>query len=51
MDNPAVRERLHTLGPDRGGAGSALRRYLQKFIEREIDKWAAPIKASGVKEE
>ena len=51
MDNPAFRERLHTLGlivvaPDRRSP-----EYLQKFIVREIDKWAAPIKASGVKEE
>jgi tripartite-type tricarboxylate transporter receptor subunit TctC len=22
--------------------------YLQKFVESEIEKWAAPIKASGV---
>jgi hypothetical protein len=22
--------------------------YLQKFVEREIEKWAAPIKAAGI---
>jgi tripartite-type tricarboxylate transporter receptor subunit TctC len=47
MDNPAFRERLHTLGlivvaPERRSP-----EYLQKFIVTEIDKWASPIKASG----
>jgi hypothetical protein len=51
MDNPAFRERLHTLGlivvaPERRSPD-----YLQKFVVNEIEKWAIPIKASGVKEE
>jgi len=51
MDTPAFRERLHTLGlivvaPERRSP-----EYLQKFVVREIEKWAVPIKASGVKEE
>jgi tripartite-type tricarboxylate transporter receptor subunit TctC len=51
MDNPAFRERLNTLGlivvaPERRTPA-----YLQAFVEREIEKWAAPIKASGVKED
>jgi hypothetical protein len=25
--------------------------YLRQFVESEIDKWAAPIKASGAREE
>jgi hypothetical protein len=25
--------------------------YLQSFVESEIEKWAVPIKASGVKED
>ncbi len=25
--------------------------YLQKFVVSEIDKWAVPIKASGVKQD
>ena len=25
--------------------------YLQTFVESEIDKWAVPIKTSGVKED
>jgi tripartite-type tricarboxylate transporter receptor subunit TctC len=51
MDNPAFRERLHALGllvvaPDRRSPA-----YLQAFVESEIEKWAAPIKASGAKED
>jgi tripartite-type tricarboxylate transporter receptor subunit TctC len=48
METPAVRERLEGLGaalvaPDRRSSD-----YLAKFVRSEIDKWAAPIKASGV---
>jgi tripartite-type tricarboxylate transporter receptor subunit TctC len=51
MDNPAFRQRLHTLGlivvaPERRTPA-----YLQTFVESEVEKWAAPIKASGVKED
>jgi tripartite-type tricarboxylate transporter receptor subunit TctC len=51
MDNPAFRERLHALGllvvaPERRSPA-----YLQAFVESEIEKWAAPIKASGAKED
>jgi len=51
MENPAFRERLHTLGlivvaPERRSPA-----YLQSFVENEIEKWAIPIKASGVKED
>jgi len=48
LDTPAVRERLQALGqrivaPERRGPD-----YLVKFISREIERWAGPIKASGV---
>jgi tripartite-type tricarboxylate transporter receptor subunit TctC len=51
MDNPAFRARLETLGlivvaPERRTPG-----YLQMFVESEIEKWAVPIRASGVKED
>jgi tripartite-type tricarboxylate transporter receptor subunit TctC len=51
MDNPAFRQRLHALGllvvaPERRSPA-----YLQAFVESEIEKWAAPIKASGAKED
>jgi tripartite-type tricarboxylate transporter receptor subunit TctC len=48
MDLPAARERLQGLGlsvvaPERRSPD-----YLARFVRSEIDKWAAPIKASGV---
>ena len=51
MDMPAFRERLATLGlivpkPERRTPD-----YLGKFVANEIYKWAAPIKASGAKED
>ncbi|CEJ09996.1 Bug family tripartite tricarboxylate transporter substrate binding protein [Phreatobacter sp. AB_2022a] len=50
MDTPAVRDRLTGLGaimaaPERRGGP-----YLERFVRSEIDKWAAPIRASGVSE-
>jgi tripartite-type tricarboxylate transporter receptor subunit TctC len=49
MDNPAFRERLRALGlivvaPERRTPA-----YLHTFVESEIEKWAVPIRASGVK--
>ncbi len=51
MDNPAFAERLLTLGlivpsPERRSPD-----YLGKFVAGEIEKWAVPIRASGVKED
>jgi tripartite-type tricarboxylate transporter receptor subunit TctC len=51
MGNPAFRTRLHGLGlivvaPERRSPA-----YLQKFVVSEIEKWAVPIRASGVKED
>jgi tripartite-type tricarboxylate transporter receptor subunit TctC len=48
MDSPAIQERLKELGatvvlPERRSP-----EYLQTFVESEIEKWAAAIKASGV---
>jgi tripartite-type tricarboxylate transporter receptor subunit TctC len=48
IDTPAVKERLQGLGasvvaPDRQSS-----EYLASFVKSEIEKWAAPIKASGV---
>ena len=48
MNVPALRVRLETIGtdlvtPDRTGTD-----YLKRFVGTEIEKWAAPIKASGV---
>jgi hypothetical protein len=48
LDTPVVRTRLEALGlsivpPERRGPD-----YLAGFVRSEIDKWAAPIRASGV---
>ena len=48
MNTPSVQARLKELG---AGLVAPERRspdYLRKFVESEIEKWAAPIKASGV---
>jgi tripartite-type tricarboxylate transporter receptor subunit TctC len=51
MNRPAFQDRLQKLGlmvvaPERRSPD-----YLRQFVESEIDKWAAPIKASGAREE
>jgi tripartite-type tricarboxylate transporter receptor subunit TctC len=48
VETPAVRERFETLGvvvpaPDRRTTA-----YLLKFVASELERWAVPIKASGV---
>jgi tripartite-type tricarboxylate transporter receptor subunit TctC len=51
MDNAAFRERLATLGLIVVARERRSPEYLQKFVADEIEKWAVPIKASGVKED
>ena len=51
MDQPAVKDPLESLGavlaaPDRRSPD-----YLATFVHSEIEKWATPIKASGVSTE
>lgn len=48
MDTPAVKERLQSLGAQIVPANERTPAYLATFLKNEIDKWAAPIKASGV---
>src|SRR5262249_12612754 len=48
MKTPAVRERLEGLGAQIVSDDRATPEYLGTFLKAEIDKWAAPIKASGV---
>jgi tripartite-type tricarboxylate transporter receptor subunit TctC len=47
-NTPAVRERLEGLGARLVSNDRATPEYLGQFLKSEIDKWAAPIKASGV---
>jgi hypothetical protein len=48
MNTPSVKERLEGLGAVLVAPGRRSSAYLGKFVQSEIEKWAAPIKASGV---
>jgi tripartite-type tricarboxylate transporter receptor subunit TctC len=48
MKTPAVRERLEGLGAVIVPEDHATPEYLAQFVKSEIEKWASPIKASGV---
>ena len=48
MDMPAVKERLEGLGAQIVASDRRSPEYLGKFTADEIQKWAVPIKASGV---
>jgi tripartite-type tricarboxylate transporter receptor subunit TctC len=48
MKTPSVRERLEGLGAMIVSEDRATPEYLGQFVKSEIEKWAAPIKASGV---
>jgi tripartite-type tricarboxylate transporter receptor subunit TctC len=48
MNTPAVKERLEGLGATIVAADRRSPEYLAGFVKSEVEKWAAPIKASGV---
>src|SRR5262249_41884133 len=48
METPAVQERLQTFGYTLVAADRRSPEYLRKFVNAEIDKWAAVIKANGI---
>lgn len=48
MATPAVGERMQAIGTDLVAPERRTPDYLGRFVASEIDKWAAPIKASGV---
>jgi tripartite-type tricarboxylate transporter receptor subunit TctC len=48
IDAPTVQNRLHELGVTPVGPERRSPDYLAKFVESEIERWAAPIKASGI---
>jgi tripartite-type tricarboxylate transporter receptor subunit TctC len=48
METPAVQERLKEIGVTVVGPERRSPEYLTKFVVSEIEKWAGPIKASGV---
>jgi len=45
---PLVQERLKDIGAAPIAPERQTPEYLAAFVEREIEKWAAPIKASGI---
>jgi tripartite-type tricarboxylate transporter receptor subunit TctC len=51
IDTPSVQERMKQIGADLVAPERRSPEYLQKFVESEIEKWASPIKASGVSTE
>src|SRR5262249_53235235 len=48
MKTPAVRSALEQVAAQVVGDDRATAKYLEGFVKSEIEKWAAPIKASGV---
>ena len=48
MANPSVKQRLGGLGATLVSADRTTPDYLASFVKSEIQRWAAPIKASGV---
>jgi tripartite-type tricarboxylate transporter receptor subunit TctC len=48
IKTPMVRERLAGLGANVVSGDRATPQYLGEFLKSEIEKWAGPIKASGV---
>jgi tripartite-type tricarboxylate transporter receptor subunit TctC len=47
VDRPAVRERLEGLGLTVPSRERRTPDYLTRVVQRELEKWAAPVKASG----
>ena len=47
LDNPAMRERLEDLGLNVPAPERRNPEFLGKLVLSELDKWAAPVKASG----
>ena len=50
MDTPTVQERLKQIGVDPVAPQRRSPEHLQAFVESEILKWAAPIRAAGVEQ-
>ena len=48
VHTPAVQLRMQEIGADLVAPERRSADYLREFVESEIEKWAAPIRASGV---
>jgi tripartite-type tricarboxylate transporter receptor subunit TctC len=51
LDGPAIRERLEGLGLSVAAPERRMPEYLAKLVRSDLEKWAAPVKASGAVEE
>jgi tripartite-type tricarboxylate transporter receptor subunit TctC len=51
METPAVRQRFSELGATMVPPEQRTPEYLQKFVESEIEKWTATVKAANIKAE
>ena len=51
VETPAVRDRFKSLGVTVPAPDRRTPEYLNKFVKSEIERWAKPIKASGVSAE
>jgi tripartite-type tricarboxylate transporter receptor subunit TctC len=51
MDTPAIQKRFNELGATMVPPEQRTPEYLQKFVESEIEKWAAIIKAANIRAE
>jgi tripartite-type tricarboxylate transporter receptor subunit TctC len=48
METPAVQERMRAIGADLVAPDRRSPEYLQSFVEREIARWAEPIRSAGL---
>jgi tripartite-type tricarboxylate transporter receptor subunit TctC len=48
MQTPTVRDRLRAIGAEPPPAERTTPEYLQKLVESDIRKWAAPIQAANI---
>jgi hypothetical protein len=48
MHSPEVKDKLGALGAEIAPDNQATPEYLAKLVKDETEKWAKPIKASGV---
>ena len=48
LNTPGMADRLKAIAADIVAPERRSPEYLQRYVESEIKKWAAPIKASGI---
>jgi tripartite-type tricarboxylate transporter receptor subunit TctC len=51
MNSPSVQNRLREIGVDLVEPNRQSPKYLQKFVEREIEKWASVIRMANINAE